>query len=65
MLVSCFTHTQVPLNSDELLEPERFLGAEPQGQICTQLHVDPGSNALSATLADASVAEGSWLQFRP
>lgn len=44
MLVSSFTHTQVLLNSDELLEPQQ-LG---QGQVCTQLHADPGFNATYA-----------------
>lgn len=48
MLVSSFIHTQVPLNSDELLEPQQLMGAEPQGHICTQLPMDPSSYAIYA-----------------
>lgn len=48
--VSSFTHThihtRVPLNSDELLEPQQLVGAEPQGHVWTQLTADSGINAI-------------------
>lgn len=43
LLVSSFTHTQVPVISEELLEE---VGAEPQGRAHTQLHEDLVSRQL-------------------